>query len=218
MKQGQVHRRAGTSIVKLGQSSHAIPTNEGASGTCLYQRGRGFQLSASSRYAKRASGCEHPPCLSPPDSGCGTERSKAASQWRCSLAAATWSEVQQTANGRSQANPRRQSACAGAWAKWKPSLAGTRSVAGALASCTSPRSLPTFWCLLCRPCRACEFICGTYPGRCPGLSSWLRKPMRRVWFFTRAAWHLCQRSEVGGASRTGRNAVLAQRCLCLSRD
>jgi hypothetical protein len=133
---------------------------------------------------------------------------------------AEWSAAE--AKHRSQANPRRQSACAGAWAKWKPSLEGTRSVAGALASCTRPRSLPTFWCLLCRPYRACEFICPCYPGRCPGLSSCaplgLRKPMRRVWFFTRAAWHLCQRSEVGGASRTGRNAVLAQRCLGLSRD
>ena len=88
------------------------------------QRGRGIQLSASTRHAKRASECEHPPSLSPPDSGCGTERSKAAGQRSGSLVAATWSEVQQTANGRSQANPRRQSACAGAWAKWKPSLAG----------------------------------------------------------------------------------------------
>jgi hypothetical protein len=33
-----------------------------------------------------------------------------------------------------------------------------------------------------------------------------------------AASSICQRSEVGGASRTGRNAVLAQRCLGLSRD
>ena len=41
-----------------------------------------------------------------------------------------------------------------------------RSVAGALASCASPRSLPTVRGLLCRPYRACEFICGTYPGRC----------------------------------------------------
>ena len=74
------------------------------------QRGRGIQLSASTRHAKRASGCEHPPGLSPPDSGCGTECSKAVRQWSRSLAAATWSEVQQTANGRSQAIHRRQSA------------------------------------------------------------------------------------------------------------
>ena len=35
---------------------------------------------------------------------------------------AEWSATE--AKRRSQANLRRQSACAGAWAKWKPSLAG----------------------------------------------------------------------------------------------
>ena len=35
--------------------------------------------------------------------------------------------------------------------------------------------------------------------------------MRRVWIFTRAAWHLCQRSEVGAEprSRSGALACLA---------
>ena len=190
------------------------------------QRGRGIQLSASTRHAKRASGCEHPPCLSPPDSGCGTERSKAASQWRCSLAAATWSEVQQTANGRSQANPRRQSACAGAVLRVKaqprrnekrsrsarclchaaqsadvlvlvvPPLQGLRIHLSVL-----PRALP--WAIILRPVGASE-------ADAAGAVAGTRRSTRRQTF--------CQRSEVGGASRTGRNAVLAQRCLCLSRD
>ena len=178
MKQGQVHRRAGTSTVKLGRSSHAIPTGKAISSSA---RAR-IPIVCIESIREAGKHSEHPPGLSPPDSGCGTECSKAVSQWSCSLAAATWSEVQQTANGRSQANPRRQSACAGAWAKWKPSLAGTRSVAGALASCTRPRSLPSV-----------RALCGV----CFGSTC-------RV---------------INLPAKRGRlRAVLAQRCLCLSRD
>ena len=120
MKQGRVHRRAGTSTVKLGRSSHAIPTN-GAITSSARSRNPTVCIDTTREAGERS---EHPPGLSPPDSGCGTECSKAVRQWSGSLAAAKRSGVQQTANGRSQANPRRQSACAGAWAKWKPSLAG----------------------------------------------------------------------------------------------
>ena len=59
----------------IGRSSHAIPPN----GAITVQRGRGIQLPASTRHAKRASECEYPPGLSPSNRDVERNEARAAS-------------------------------------------------------------------------------------------------------------------------------------------
>ena len=159
------------------------------------QRGRGIQLPASTRHAERvrANASILPACLrriQAVERNVAKQRANGAVHWplrrgvKCSRLQTDG--VRQIPGGSLRVlvhGPSGSPASQGVSHTCHP-----RSVAGALASCTRPRSLP--------PVRA---LCGGCFGSTCRVINLSAKRGRR-------------------ASRTGRNAVLAQRCLCLSRD
>ena len=135
------HRRAGTSTVGA-----AVPPCHPPNGAHFITAGsRSLPCLPQTRHAPACERSEHPRCLSPPDSGSGTECSESGGARTIPRGRAEprsvvkWSELKRTESG----SLRRQSACAGAWAKRRPRRARRSIVAGAPASCARPRSLPT---------------------------------------------------------------------------
>ena len=172
MKQGRVHRRAGTSTVKLGRSSHAIPSDEA------------IPSSARSRNPTV--------CIDTTRGACERMRVSSPACLR-RIQAVERNAAKRRANGAGHWPPRSGEKCS------RLQTDGVRqTIVGSLRMSVRSHA----------PEQTRSAVCRRFVRSAACAVAGTRRSTHRQ--------TVCQRSEVGSASRTGRNAVLAQRCL--SRD